>query len=352
MTEHPSEQPQRITVAVDAMGGDQAPHEIVVGAVVAARAHATVDVVLVGNEATIRDCLSHRDCLGPLPANIAVQHASQVVEMCDAPGTAIRQKRDSSIAVGTKMVRDGQAHAMISAGNSGAMMAAAVLILKPQPGVDRPAIATLIPARHNRRVVLLDAGATTDCRPIHLVQFAQMGCKYAQALLDLPSPRVGLVSIGEEESKGDELTKETHLLLRESTLNFIGNVEPKEIVRGNVDVAVCDGFVGNLILKTCEGFSEFLMETIKEQIMAGTLSRLAALLLRPVFNRVRKTIDYAEYGGALLLGVNGVVVISHGRSNRRAIENAIGVAARAAERHIGESLSVETERDLTPTTVQ
>lgn len=264
--------------------------------------------------------------------------------MCDAPGVAIRQKRDSSIAVGMRLVRDGAAHAFISAGNSGAMMAAGMLILKARPGVDRPAIATMLPSRRGR-IILLDAGATTDCKPAHLVQFARLGSVYAEAVLDRPSPRIGLLSIGEEPTKGDELTKETHQLLLTSGLNFLGNVEPKEVVRGEVDVVVCDGFVGNLTLKTCEGFGSLMMDLIKEEVGKHWYTRLAAAFLVPAFRRVAKLIDYAEYGGALLLGVNGIVVISHGRSNAMAMENAIRVAARAAEHHVGD-LPMPTTNDL------
>lgn len=311
------------------MGGDQAPRAIVDGAVAAAHALPEVTVVLVGDEAAIRACLP---AAGALPQNLTVRHASQAIGMCDAPGAAIRQKRDSSIAVGMRMVRDGEAQAIVSAGNSGAMMAGAMLILKAQPGVDRPAIATLFPTKRGR-TILLDAGATADCKPAHLVKFAQLGSNYAATVLDCPAPRVGLLSIGEESSKGDELTKETHQqLLLTSDINFVGNVEPKEMVRGEVDVVVCDGFVGNLMLKACEGMGDLIMSLIKQEITKGWMTKLAALLLRPAFTRVKRLFDYAEYGGALLLGVNGVVVIGHGRSNAQAVENAVRVAARAAQR--------------------
>jgi glycerol-3-phosphate acyltransferase PlsX len=320
---------RRVTVIVDAMGGDQAPQEPVAGAVIAARTFPDIDVLLVGDEDAIRTCAAS---LGQLPTNIQIRHASQVITMCDAPGSAVRQKRDSSIAVGMRLVRDGQAQAFISAGNSGAVMAGAMLILKPQPGVDRPALASSFPTKRGRTVVL-DIGATADCKPVHLVQFARLGSALATAVLDVPSPRVGLISIGEEPTKGDELTKETHqLLLTTEGINFVGNVEPKELVRGQVDVVVCDGFVGNLILKTGEGFGELLLGRIKEEITKGWLNRIAAWILRPAFTRVKRLFDYAEYGGALLLGVNGVVVISHGRSSAQAIVSAIRLAARAAQR--------------------
>ncbi len=316
------------------MGGDQAPQAVVAGAVAAARALPDVDIMLIGDDARVRPYLAQH---GDPPRNLTLHHASQVVEMCDSPAKAVKRKPDSSIVVGMNLVERGEAHAVISAGNSGAMMAAAKLILKPMPGIDRPAICTLLPTEKGR-CLLLDAGATTDCKPQHLLSFAQLGARYAPIALDLPEarPRVGLLSIGEEETKGDELTKETHKLLRDSDLHFIGNVEPKEVVRGEVDVVVCDGFVGNLMLKAGEGFGELFNELLKEQIMRSWVSKLAALLLRPVFRAVKKRFDYAEYGGALLLGVNGVVVIGHGRSNATAIQNAIRVAARAASGHIAD----------------
>ncbi len=272
----------------------------------------------------------------PAPDNLTVHHTSEVIEMCESPGVAIRNKKDSSIAVGMRLVRDGKAHGIVSAGNSGAMMAGAMLILKPRRGIDRPAIATPLPNRNGSRAILLDAGATTDCKPMHLVQFAQLGSEYAAAL-GVTRPRVGLLSIGEEPSKGNELIKETHQLLLNSDLNFIGNVEPKECTRGEVDVAVCDGFVGNLMLKCGEGFGELIMTLIRDAVGTSWLTQLGGMLLRPALRRVKKVTDYAEYGGAVLLGVNGVVIIGHGRSNERAIENAIRLAVQSAEHHVGVS---------------
>ena len=324
------------------MGGDQAPEAVVVGAIAAARSLPEAEIILVGDTAVVEPCLN---ALGERPPNISLLHASQVVDMCDAPGVAIRQKRDSSIAVGMRLVRDGSAQAMVSAGNSGAMMAGAMLILKAQPGIDRPAIATVLPTKKGR-TVLVDSGATTDCKPNNLVQFAHLGTAYAAMALEIPSPRVGLLSIGEEPSKGDELTKETHqLLLQDSTIHFVGNVEPKEIMYGEVDVVVCDGFVGNLVLKAVEGLAEMLIGTIKEELEKRWINRLAALLMLPLFRQVKRRFDYAEIGGALLLGVNGVVVIGHGRSNAQAMRNAIRVAARAAQYQPVESSAQCVEAD-------
>ena len=319
-----------VTVAVDAMGGDKAPQAVVEGAIAAARALPDISIILVGDESVIKPMLLAQ---GDIPANISCQHASQVIGMCEAPADGIRQKRDASISVGMRLVRDGKAQAIISAGNSGAMMAGGMLILKAQKGIDRPAIATLMPTQKGK-CILLDAGATTDCKPYNLVQFAHLGNDYARAVLQEDSPRIGLVSIGEEASKGDELTKEAHLLLAaDSELNFIGNVEPKEMFRGEVDVLVCDGFVGNLILKTGEGISEFLLRLLKREFTRSWITKIAALILKPAFARAMKVVDYAEVGGALLLGVNGVVIIGHGRSNSVAIENAIRLGAEAAVKY-------------------
>ncbi len=312
------------------MGGDKAPLAVVEGALAAAKALPNISIILVGDESVIKPMLQAQ---GDIPANITCHHASQVIGMCEAPADGIRQKRDASIPVGMRLVRDGKAQAMISAGNSGAMMAGGMLILKAQKGIDRPAIATLMPTLKGK-CILLDAGATTDCKPYNLVQFAHLGNDYARAVLQEESPRVGLVSIGEEASKGDELTKETHLLLAaDSELNFIGNVEPKEMFRGEVDVLVCDGFVGNLILKTGEGITELLLRLLKREFTRSWLTKIAALLLKPAFASAMKVVDYAEVGGALLLGVNGVVIIGHGRSNSVAIENAIRLGAGAAVRY-------------------
>lgn len=319
-------QDTRITVALDAMGGDQAPRVVVDGALAAARQWPNVRVILVGDEAAIRGCLAG----AALPGNVVLRHASQVVDMCDAPGAAVRHKRDSSISVGITLVRGGEAQAFLSVGNSGAVMAAAMVILKPQPGVDRPAIATLIPTKREQ-VVLLDAGATADCKPHHLVQFARLGEAYARAVLGRARPRVGLLSIGEEPTKGDELTKETHqLLLQAEDVHFVGNIEPKEMVRGEVDVVVCDGFVGNLMLKAGEGFGELIRDLLKQAAGSSLLARIGGLLLRPALRGVFGRFDYAAIGGAALLGVNGVVLIGHGRSDARAITNAIGTAATTA----------------------
>jgi phosphate acyltransferase len=311
-----------VTVAVDAMGGDRAPEAVVAGAIIAAEHADDIRVILVGDEATLQAQLARH----AVPQNVRVVHASQVVEMHEAPGQAVRQKRDSSIAVGVGLVRKGEADAVISAGNSGAMMATALLTLKRQTDIDRPAIAVPLPTMKGH-TILLDAGANTDSPAHHLVQFGKMGAEYSR-LLGCAVPRVGLLNIGEEATKGNEVTKEAHALLSTSDLNFIGNVEPKEMLRGDVDVVVCDGFVGNLMLKAGEGFGELFIWMLREAIIAHAIPDEIVAIVQPVLERMRASYDYAEVGGALLLGVNGVVVISHGRSDARAIESAIGMATR------------------------
>ncbi len=317
----------RVSVAVDAMGGDNAPVAVVEGAVDAALLHPDADIHLVGDKDKLEPLLKS---YAVVPANIIIDHAPQVIDMSDSPTAVIRKKADSSISVAMCLVRDGKAQAVISAGNSGAVMAASMFILKPLTGVERPAIATPLPSKQGISY-LLDAGATTDCKPVNLVQFAYLGAAYAQAIMNKPNVTIGLLSIGEEPSKGDELTKETHKILAKcQNINFIGNVEPKELTRGEVDVVVCDGFAGNLILKTGEAMGELIMGLIKSKIGNNMFYKLGALMIKPALRHVKKMFDYAEYGGALLLGVNGLVLIGHGRSNARAIRNAISTAVRAA----------------------
>lgn len=311
------------------MGGDYAPVETVKGAVEAFVQHG-LEVILVGDLEKIRPELARYrfDKSG-----IDLRHASQVVEMDEHPASAIRRKPDSSIVVAANLVHEGDADAMVSAGNTGAAMAVSTLKLGRIKGIGRPAIASLLPTRKGK-AVMLDAGANVDCNVDNLLQFAVMGNDYAMRMFGLDCPRVGLLSIGEEPSKGDELTKMTNARLSEMSLNFIGNVEGKEIFRGDVDVVVCDGFAGNIVLKVSEGIGEFILSTLKQEINAGFLSKLGGLLLRPAFRRTMCRLDYAEYGGAPLLGVNGISIIGHGRSDARAIRNAIRAAAAAVENDV------------------
>ncbi|VAX26761.1 Phosphate:acyl-ACP acyltransferase PlsX (EC 2.3.1.n2) [hydrothermal vent metagenome] len=324
-------------IAVDAMGGDDAPAAIVEGAVLAAREY-DVAPILVGDEAEIKKALSIHNVMG-LP--ISVVHASQRVEMHEAPSLAIRKKKDSSISVATGLVKSGEAVAVISAGNTGASMATGLLYLRPLSCVERPAIATPLPTLKGT-AIMIDVGANVDCKPTHLFQFAIMGSIYAEEIFGIVNPKVGLLSIGEEESKGNELTKEVFKMLKQSRLNFVGNVEGRDVYSGEVDVIVCDGFTGNVALKISEGLSEAMRQFLKQEILASTLGKIGYALLGSSFARFKKKVDYAEYGGAPLLGLDGVSIICHGRSSPEAIKNAIRVAKesyrRGVARHIKEQI--------------
>lgn len=309
-------------IAVDAMGGDVGPAVTVEGAVTATREYG-IEVILVGDKAAIeRELSRHRP--GSLP--VAVRHASQVVEMHELPSHALRRKRDSSMRVAAELVRDGEAAAFVSAGNTGAAMAIAMFTLGVLPGVDRPAIAVLLPNLKSR-TIMLDAGANVDAKPKHLVQYALMGHVYAQDILGVPSPRVGLLSVGQEEGKGNELVREVFKTLETMPLNFIGNVEGRDIYNGNADVVVTDGFTGNVALKISESLADMIVHLIREELTRTPMAKLGALLVRPAFRRFWKRVDYNELGGAPLLGINGACIISHGASPPRAVKNAIRVAA-------------------------
>lgn len=310
-------------IALDAMGGDNAPREIVRGAVLAVR-RLDVEVVLVGAPAQIG---SELDALGGAPAGISVAPASEVIGTDEAPASSVRNKRDSSILVGMHLVKSGRARAFVSAGNTGAVMAAATLVLGRMHGIDRPALSAVLPARGGRRILLLDVGANADCRPNWLVQFAEMGQTHARQVLGIEQPRIGLLSIGEEASKGNQLVQETSEKLRElAGINFVGNVEGKDLPNAHADVIVTDGFTGNVALKTAEGVADFILRELREVLTSKLQYKLAAAVLQPAFGLLRQRLDYAEYGGAPLLGVRGGVVIAHGRSNARAIASAIRAA--------------------------
>jgi glycerol-3-phosphate acyltransferase PlsX len=314
-------------VAVDAMGGDHGPEVVVAGAVAGARRFG-VGLELVGREERVRDVLAGADADG---VDLVVTDAPETIGMDEHPAQAARRKPRSSIALALAAVRDGRAGAMVSAGNSGAVMAAALLVLGRAPGVDRPAIAGFLPSSRGQTLVL-DLGAVTDPRPEHLVQFARMGVLYLERVAGVARPTVGLLSNGEEPSKGNELVRQTHPLLAEALGDaFHGNVEGKDVTQGAVDVVVTDGFTGNVALKTAEGVATLIGEILRAEVTASLPRRLAALALRPAFRELRSRLDYAETGGAPLLGVNGMVVIAHGRSNETAIANAVGVASRGAK---------------------
>lgn len=315
-------------IALDAMGSDNCPGPDVEGAVLAAREYGD-EIVIVGDQAKVRAELARHETAG---LKIEVVHASDVITMEDKPGVVVKSKPQSSMHVGLSLVKDGAADAFVTAGNTGAALSIATLAtLRRIPGIKRPALSALI-GIGGRNVIVLDVGANTDCKSEWLLQFAMMGRIYAQAALGLTNPRVALLANGEEEEKGSEVVQQTHKLLRDmADINFVGNIEPKEMMKGGVDVIVCDGFVGNILLKSLEGATRLMVDLIREELMRTTVSKVGALLARPAFRRVAKQIDPNERGGAPLLGVNGVVIIGHGRSNGYAIKNAIGQARKAID---------------------
>ena len=318
-------------IALDSMGGDKAPEVNVEGAVLAAK-EMDLELVLVGNEAVIREELARHEIRG---LKISLKGASQVVGMDESPISAMRRKKDSSIVRAIGLLREEKVEAVVSAGNTGATVAAAKICLATIPGVDRPAIATLMPTPAGPSV-LLDAGANVDSRPKNLYQFAVMGSIYAEYILGKARPRVGLLSIGHEESKGNELTKEAHRLLKGSSLNFVGNVEGRDIFNGRVEVIVCDGFIGNVVLKTCEGIAETLEGSLRQELRRGLRARLGALLNQRAYRNFQKQGDYAERGGAPLLGIEGVCVVSHGGSSPKAIKNALKMASEFVKYKVNE----------------
>lgn len=328
-----------LTIAVDAMGGDLGPAEVVRGVVQAAalRNGATL-FIIVGDEQTIQSELGKHK---PAPG-ICVRHASQTINPEDKPREAYRRKPDASVVVSARLVKDGEADAFISIGNTGAAMAASIFLLRPIPGIDRPAIATPLPSHSGKTVVLVDAGANVDCSPAQLLEFAVMGQCYARQVLGVSQPTVGLLSNGEEESKGNELTREAHKLLKAHVSGFTGNVEGRGVFEGLVDVIVCDGFDGNIVLKTGEGVAEMVMKLLREELTRHKWMQLFLLPLRKGIRKMRERIDYREFGGAPLLGVNGVCIIGHGRSDARAIVNAV----RVAEKSVKNNLVPEIERAM------
>lgn len=329
----------RIIVAVDAMGGDNAPSVEVEGAVAAARRWG-IPVVLVGQGPRLEEELRKHSLPG---LDIGIHHASEVVGMHDSASDAVRKKKDSSIRVAFNLVKSGEAHAVVSAGNSGATMAAGMFVLKRIWGIDRPAIATIMPNIKDQTLVL-DAGGNVDCKPYHLAQFALMGDVYSRHLLGKDKPRVGLLSNGEEESKGNDLTRDAHLLLKGAPFNYVGYVEGRDIFNGSVDVVVCDGFVGNVVLKVSEGLADALSSMLRKEFGGRLLSKIGFLLARPSFRAFKRKVDYAEYGGAPLLGIEGTGMICHGGSSPRAIMNAVRLAHEYAAKRVNENLVAQLRR--------
>ena len=326
-------------VALDAMGGDYAPAVTIEGAIETVNDFGDIDVILVGDESAIKTDL---DSKRYPPNRILIKHASQIVKVDESPSIAIR-KKDSSIRRGCELVKNGGADAFVSAGHSGVIMATALLLLGTSNGVDSPAIAAIMPTLR-APFVLIDAGVNLHCRPENLLQFAIMGSTYCRVIFGRSEPKVALISIGEEDTKGNDLTKETFKLLKKADINFVGNIDGTDIFTGNADVIVCDGFTGNIVLKTSEGLADVLIKMIKREVAHLTAGRIAYLLLKPALKNFKKKTDYDEYGGAPLLGINGTCIISHGRSTAKAIKNAIRVASDIAENKVYETIASAVEK--------
>ncbi|MEX2661787.1 MAG: phosphate acyltransferase PlsX [Vicinamibacterales bacterium] len=326
-------------IAIDAMGGDDAPGSIIDGALVAAR-HLQIGLLLVGDRALIERELARHPGAGAL--DLQILHTTEHVGMAEQASAALRRKPRASIRLAAEAVRDGRAAAFFSAGHTGGAVMAAIGTFGRLPGVDRPALATLVPTRQ-QPAVLLDSGATVECRPQHLVQFAIMGAAYARIALGCEQPRVALLSVGEEEGKGNELTREAHQLLKTAPIRFVGNVEGRHVYAGDADVIVCDGFTGNVTLKISEGLVETVEALLHAELQSTFGSQIGYLLSAQAFRRFRKRLDYSEYGGAPLLGVDGICIVGHGRSSPKAVRNAVTMAARAVREGLIEKLAAQTQ---------
>jgi len=331
-----------VKIAVDAMGGDHAPESVVEGAVLAAREYGT-EIILTGPLERVQAELEKFKDHSSLP--IRVEHAEQVVEMDEAPSKVLRNKKKSSMKIGVDLVKNGEAGAFVSAGNTGAVLAYCTIILRPLKGVDRPAIAIQLPTLTGTSI-LLDAGANVDCKTSQLFQFGIMGHVFAKYILEKQNPSVGLLSIGEEDSKGNEITKEVFQMLKASHINFIGNLEGKEVYRGNADVIVCDGFTGNIALKISESLAEMIGTNLKNIFMTNWASKLGYFFLKPHLAEFKKKVDHSETGGAPLLGINGVCIIAHGSSSPKAIKNAINRAKELIEKKINQHIQDDIELNL------
>ncbi|MBD2325577.1 phosphate acyltransferase PlsX [Alkalinema sp. FACHB-956] len=335
----------RVRIAIDAMGGDHAPAEIVAGALKAQEAW-DVDVLLVGDPQELEACLANHT----YSRKPEIVPAEGVVEMSEEPGRALRRKPKASINVSMNLVKSGQADAVFSAGHSGAAMAAALLRLGRLPGIDRPAIGAVFPTMiPNKPVIVLDVGANVDCRPKYLEQFALMGTVYAQYVMGNPEPRVGLLNIGEEDSKGNEVALAANQLLRDNPhIPFIGNAEGRDVLSGQFDVVVCDGFVGNVLLKFAEAVGDILLQILKEELPRGKRGKLGTAVLRHNLRRIKQRVDHAEHGGALLLGVAGICIIGHGSSKAGTVCSAIRLAKEAVENQVLERIRSSYEETVVP----
>jgi phosphate acyltransferase len=324
-------------IAIDAMGGDHAPGAIVEGALAAAKEWKDTEIILVGNEQEISKLLPDR------PSNLSIHHALEVVEADDEPVKAVRRKKDSSMVVAGRLVREKQADAMISAGNTGALMATGLLVVGRMAGIERPALAPMIPTMDGGGVLALDLGANMDATPENLLQYAIMGSIYRQKVHGIAKPRVGLLNVGTEAAKGNELTKAAYPLLEQAPIHFVGNVEARDVLRADCDVLVCDGFVGNILLKSLEGTAGAIFSVLKEEFTRNILSKLAAAIVKPGLSRFKKKLDYKEHGAAPLLGLNGLCLKSHGSSDALAIKNGVRQARLALESNLVGAISSEIE---------
>ncbi|MGO4531344.1 phosphate acyltransferase PlsX [Paenibacillus sp. 2TAF8] len=325
-------------IVIDAMGGDNAPASTVEGAVAAATEWADTQIVLVGDEAKLEPLLSQS---GARPSNLSVRHASEVIGSDDEPVKAVRRKKDSSMVVAGRMVKEKEADAMISAGNTGALMTAGLLVVGRMDGIERPALAPMIPTMDDVGVLALDLGANMDAKPEHLAQYALMGSLYRQKVQGIASPRVGLLNVGTEPGKGNELTKHAYPLLEQLPIRFVGNVEARDVLTGACDVLVCDGFAGNILLKSLEGAAGAIFGLLKEKFTSSFKNKLAAAVLMPELRGLKSKLDYTEHGGAPLLGLSGLVVKSHGSADGNAIKNAVRQARIAVQNQLVDSISKE-----------
>ena len=328
-------------IALDAMGGDFGPPNLVAGAVMALQEYPHINkLYLVGDSAKIGSELKKHECND---SRIDIVHSTQVVEMRDTAWSAVRRKKDSSVSRAVDLVKRGQADAIVSAGHTGAAVAASMIKLRTLPGIDRPGIAAVLPTEFNV-FVLIDAGANIDARPEQLLQYAFMGTVYSRHVLGYKNPTVGLVSLGEEDVKGNEMTKEVFKMLKKSSLNFAGNIEGRHLFEDPVEVVVCDGFVGNVILKTCESISVAIFQWLKHELMRTRMRQVGAFLARNAFDTIKGKTNYEEYGGSPLLGVNGICIIAHGASTPLAIKNALRVAAESIEQQVNPHIVDEIRR--------
>jgi glycerol-3-phosphate acyltransferase PlsX len=336
--------PAYYRIALDVMGGDHGPRVTLAGAAMALGAFSDLYLLLVGNQGEIEPMLAEAGIAGEIIGRTKVVNADSVVSMEDKATSILKQKKDSSIRIAAECVASGEAHGVVSMGHTGAAMVASMKAMGTLPGVDRPCLATVLPSLSGKPVVLLDVGANVDCRAEQIAQFALMGAVYAENVLGTIEPRVGILSVGEEEGKGSEATRGATQILKTQGLNFAGNAEGRDVWSGGFDVIACDGFVGNVVLKTSEALAEGIVQGMKDCIMGSFISRLGGLMVRPSMRRFYKKLDYAEYGGAPLLGVQGISIIGHGRSDARAVSGAIRAAIRAAKNDINGRIQERTLR--------